>query len=386
MSFIYDDILEEYKEKCGYFETKLPFSLIQENSHYLETFGKDIHISENTLIFYYPGAFTVFHSGHMKVIKSVYEYAKSITDDFYIVLSPSNTDYLVQKYSKKHEIHNQKRYDRIYKSILNDSYHLLKHIVIDLNPMMNTKVDYNFTDLLKSFIEHYLPYDKLQFIPYIVCGKDRDFRKLEKHTDKLKVFYFEGDDTSSKNMIKMNTNKKKICLLRCFNEKELKLFRKYFDKFYSMIIPSYNDNEIEKVKEYVRMLEEDGKSYITICKDYKNILPYYKFSREWVHPLRSDKFINAFTLPEVDIVIDSDVYGGKTRQFIETYYKSKLLAINDVYGLTNDIEIVDITDLYDDLYRYPQYDISERMSLPPFDLEMHDLFDNFKKELKNASD
>lgn len=177
MSFIYKDIdlsLIEL-ESIGYFKPKKDFETIVPGTNHSYCFNKDKPITKDTLIIYFLGAFSYTHIGHLKLIKEAYE--SLISDDVRIVISPANSDYLYSKYGSNVNVTNVKRFNRLLNTIednkefLGESYN---NLIIDLNPMLNMTCDYNFTDLLKNFIEvSGFNYESLP-TPYILCGKDRD--------------------------------------------------------------------------------------------------------------------------------------------------------------------------------------------------------------------
>ena len=199
MTFIYDELSVnyDYKERLGLFKTKLDtISEIapRENFvyHNIIDTGAIKPITKDTVIVYYCGAFTYFHSGHFKLMSRAYYDLKAIHDDVRVVISPANSDYIAEKYGTSVGVSNKQRYDRIIDYLAKSTYdEFAKSIMIDLNPMLNMVCDFNFTDLVKNFVEKYVPYNEIK-TPYILCGKDRKyFKELENHTDKLKVYYDE---------------------------------------------------------------------------------------------------------------------------------------------------------------------------------------------------
>ena len=239
MSFIYSDIIQTYGKniarKCGYFNTGKDFELLVPYysdiyDSLFDTLWKYFEkptINSLTTFMYYPGAFTHFHEGHLDVVKQAYNFISQRTDNFYIVLSPANSDYIKYKYPDLN-ITNKSRYDLILESLQTLDKDILSKIIIDLNPMLNMDRDYNFTDLLNNFVTIYgACYHKGPH--YVICGKDKNFKILEQYTDKIKIFYGEMKiEKHSKDLIKAQPFQKKNCILR-FNEvKELTLFKNSF--------------------------------------------------------------------------------------------------------------------------------------------------------------
>ena len=165
MSFIYSDIIQTYGKKiarkCGYFNTGKDFELLVPYysdiyDSLFDTLWKYFEkptINSLTTFMYYPGAFTHFHEGHLDVVKQAYNFISQKTDNFYIVLSPANSDYVKYKYPDLN-ITNKSRYDLILESLQTLDKDILSKIIIDLNPMLNMDRDYNFTDLLNNFYSH----------------------------------------------------------------------------------------------------------------------------------------------------------------------------------------------------------------------------------------
>lgn len=387
MAFIYDDLTANIKQKeaLGYFNTKASsfFEISpRENFVYHSQFGEPKPITKETLIVYYCGAFTYFHKGHYNLIKEAYNELSKDNDDVRIVISPANSDYIKQKYGDGVDVSNKKRYDRIVKFLGENSYdEVNKSIIIDLNPMLNTVCDFNFTDLIKNFVEKYIPYYDEIKTPYILCGKDRGyFKELEKHTKKIKVFYGVGDENSSSNMINyMGVTRKKHILVRVHNTKEFEIFKSHMSNFYASITPSYISDEIAMVKSISGVMNSMYKTVFTNCKDYMDLLPYVKISRKFDNPL-SDSIITGSPFAEGDLIIDSDIFSGTTKKIIENK-GAKLTAIYDFSKFTDTHDIVDIDDLKKSEFRYPYCDLSSRMGLPLFDMEMHDKIHNLKVEL-----
>ena len=392
MSFIYSDIIQTYGKKiarkCGYFNTGKDFELLVPYysdiyDSLFDTLWKYFEkptINSLTTFMYYPGAFTHFHEGHLDVVKQAYNFISQRTDNFYIVLSPANSDYIKYKYPDLN-ITNKSRYDLILESLQTLDKISLSKIIIDLNPMLNMDRDYNFTDLLNNFVTIYgACYHKGPH--YVICGKDKNFKILEQYTDKIKIFYGEMKiEKHSKDLIKAQPFQKKNCILR-FNEvKELTLFKKYFKDYYNFILP----NQIEFEKDSFDLINTN-KNIITICKDYQKEFPYFRVSRNWNNPLEQNGYINQIEGydPAYTLVIDSDCYTGGTLLYLESLgYEVKIAGKGYEQYLPKDYDIVDFTDFYniENCY-YPYKDSSERMSLPSFDSNMHKHFQQFLKEVE----
>lgn len=399
-SYIYDEISVKHGvdvvEECGYFYSGY-FNPLDINSHNVFSFfEQEKQITKDTQVFYYSGAFSFFHEGHISVIKKAFEMAK---DDFVFVISPANSDYIYQKYDYKYNVGNKARYERIVK-MLKQSFTIeqLQNITIDLNPMLNFTKDYNFTDLMRYYIEKYIPIDELVHKPVICCGKDKDFQKLVDYTDKVDVLFVgrENDDYldyHSKEFLKKSDYQldKKRCYFRCNNEKEYNVFKDKFKYYYTRIEPFYIEQERNEVR---RIIEENEKSnspkrIATICKEYADLLPYIPFSRQFENPLENPTFVDNPLFDEYDLIIDSDSFTGKTKEFITDKHDVEFFALYDIqsYGFdVNKLDIVDISDLVRDDFCYPYVDVMERMGLCCFTSETHDLLDKTRWKLKQIQE
>lgn len=389
MPFIYDELAMNHQTKqyLGLFDAKLSrFSEIAPSENFVYSNGisddvKNKEITKDTLIVYYCGAFTYFHSGHYALMEKAYNDLSKKHKDVRIVISPANSDYIAQKYGDSVGVSNKQRYDRIVDYLNRSEYSdFTKSIMIDLNPMLNMVCDFNFTDLLKNFVEKYHPYDDM-VTPYILCGKDREyFKALEKNTDKLKVYYDEGDDTSSSDMLSfMGSFKKKHIILRVHTKQEYDIFVSHMSSLYSSITPSYISDEISHVKTLIGYKKPLHNYIFTNCKDYSDILPYVKISRSFLNPLSNPK-IHGSPFKKGDLVIDSDVFSGLTKNRIEAS-GATLEAIFDFSDVNDTHDIVDIDDLLKNDFKYPYYDLSSRMGLPLFYAETHDIINKLKYEL-----
>lgn len=375
-SFIYSDFLAS----IGWFETKLPFESLS-NVNYLKFINEPNKITSNTLIAYFPGCFAEFHIGHLDVVKQAVDRCKEITDDYLVVIAPANADYTTEKYGKDSLFATNKyRYDRICERLQG----IEGNVAIDLNTMLNFKIDYNFTDLLFDFVSRQnVNYNDLVHTPRIVCGKDRDyFSNLVKVTDKIDVFYVEDTTgASSSGHIKTVGNTKvtkKTLLLRCNNKKQFKLFVKWFGKDYNKVIPHLISYE----KMFAKQLHKAHKFDVTICKDYADFLPYVKTHRTFENPLADAKGnVSDGTFQGLK-VLDSDIFSGTTKNYIANQ-GGTLYAVHDFSDKLDEWELLDIDDFYKDDFCYPYVDISSRCSLPAFDLDFHNKFQEFKLELKN---
>lgn len=393
-SFIYSDIADKNKGCCdlaslGWFQPKVPVFKSLGDVNYLKKFTNNddqISITKNTLIAYFPGCFAEFHIGHLDVVKQAIEHCRAIVGDkdYLVVIAPANSDYTTEKYGKDSLFATNKyRYDRIC-SMLSE---VEGNVAIDLNPMLNFSVDYNFTDLLLDFVTRQgVVYEDLIHVPRIICGKDRNyFTNLVQASDKIDVFYVNdttGASSSShiKNIgLEEGKIKKKKLLLRCDNTEQFDLFVKYFADQYESIELQLLSDELNKAKDLHGVEEFD----VTICKDYAGFLPYVKVHRKFQNPLSSG---DGHITKEESIflglkVLDSDVFSGGTKIFIENQ-GGILHAVHDFSGQENK-ELLDIADFYNDNYGYPYVDISSRCSMMPFDLTDHNKFAMFKAELKN---
>lgn len=388
MSFIFKDISEDLKtlESLGYFKPKQNFfSEIEPGYNFISNISGNKSINKDTLIVYYTGAFTYFHIGHYNLIVKAYESLKESypNKDIRIVISPSNTDYIFDKYGPDFNVTNKIRYERIVRFLNNQDCNFKEDIIIDLNPMLNTKYDYNFTDLLKNFVQKYVYYKDLENTPYILCGKDKSyFKNLEKYTEKVKVFYDEGCETSSSDNLRLigEFNKKNI-ILRVHTKKEFNLFNKYLGTYYNSITPFYIKDEVKYIRKLISNIKPGTYNNIyTNCRDYRSFLPYVKVRRCFKHPLDFNPTIEADAIDPGDLYVDSDSFTGLTRDYINSK-GSNLICIYDFRLKQDTYDIVDIDDLYKSDFRYPFYDLSERMGLPIFDKKLHKNFDNLRLDL-----
>lgn len=392
---------------CGYFKPNDgndKFKEIKKNVNILiqpiiseKTIKKKFN--KNTIVGYYCGSFSYFHQGHIEVIKQFINHIKEnhhkeyLNNNYAIVIAPANVDYLYLKYPQSNYIQNKNRYDNIIKSIVNNfkNSKYKENIYMDLNPMLNNYQDYNFTDLIENFIKR----NKIKTLnKYILCGKDRSyFKNIEKHTEKIKVFFVEeikdkdNFTLSSQHLINQNPNdfKQKNLYLRCYNENELNIFKKYLNNEYIDIIPIFIKDEIKKTKKIVSKLNKktNKKEIVTICKEYKKIVKYIKFSRKQYNPLSDYFFIKNNKLNN-KIVIDSDIYSGITKDFLKKNNNVKFYANIDLSNQTENYELLDIDDFYNEDFGYPFIDLSSKCSLRPFNKELHDKINNLKKELKEG--
>jgi len=385
-TFIYSDILANHKEysdqmgNLGWFQPKAPLETLSD-VNYVKYINEPNAISCKTLVAYFPGCFAEFHVGHLDVVKQAVEHCKAITDDYLVVIAPANSDYTTEKYGKDSLFATNKyRYDRICSMLAG----IEGNVAIDLNTMLNYKVDYNFTDLILDFITRQnVKYDDLVHVPRIVCGKDRDyFANLVTMSDKIDVFYMEDTTgaSSSGHIRSVGNSKvaKKKLLLRCNNVNEYRLFRDYFQDEYQGIYLEFIEREVKDAKELHALINFD----VTICKDYACFLPYVKVHRKFNNPLSSgDGHITEGNFEGL-VVLDSDVFSGGTKNFIANL-GGELYAIHDFSNNLDSFELLDFPDFYKDDFCYPFVDISSRCSMRAFDLAAHNNFAAFKAALKN---
>lgn len=376
-SFIYSDLTVPDLGSLGWFQPKAPYATLAD-VNYVKFISQPKAITRTTLVAYFPGCFAQFHEGHLGVVKQAVAYCQAVTDDYLVVVAPANSDYTTDKYGKDSLFATNKyRYDRICE-VLKD---IDGNVAIDLNPMLNYQVDYNFTDLLHGFVTRHVAYDDLVHVPAIVCGKDRDyFLNLEEATDKLQVMYV--DDTtfasSSSHIQSVGNTKvvKKNLLLRCNTEAEYELFVKYFHDQYNEIVLALLEDEIQDASRW----NDKEKFDITICKDY-TFLPYVKVHRRFDDPLSSvDGHITEGSFDGLK-VLDSDVFSGGTRKFIE-HSGGSLYTVYDFSDTLDQYELLDIADFYKPEFAYPYVDISSRCSMQAFDLAAHINYNEFQKELR----
>lgn len=378
-TFIYSDICSDDMSKLGWFQPKASYETLG-NVNYVKYINEPNVISNQTLVAYFPGCFAEFHIGHLDVVKQAVEHCKTITNDYLVVIAPANSDYTTEKYGKDSLFATNKyRYDRICLMLTG----IEGNVAIDLNTMLNYKVDFNFTDLILDFITRQnVKFDELVHVPRIVCGKDRDyFANLVKLTDKIDVFYVEDTTgaSSSGHIRSVGNSKvaKKKLLLRCNNVSEHDLFCKFFRDEYAGVYLDFISREVEDAKKVHSYFPFD----VTICKDYAGFLPYVKVHRRFDNPLSSDGHITEGISFEGLRVLDSDIFSGGTKNFIASK-GGKLYAMHDFSERLDEYELLDFPDFYKPDFCYPFVDISSRCSMQAFDLDAHNNFAAFKDALK----
>lgn len=384
-SFIYSDLSTSLSKDelgaVGWFETPETFKSLDPEVNYLKYFGTPKQLSKETLFAYFPGCFAEFHIGHLDVVNQTIEACKAIAGDNYlVVVSPANTDYTTGKYGPDSLFATNKyRYDRITEMLAD----VKGNVVIDLNPMLNFKVDYNFTDLIHDFVTRQgWKWNDLVHVPRIVCGKDRKyFADLTNISDQIQVIYVDDSTGASSSALirKAEVTKvsKKDLLLRCDNVEQFELFKKFFADQYNLIACQLIADEIEVAKN----LHKDHNFDLTICKDYTDFLPYVSTHRRFENPLSSgDGHISRGNFKGLK-VLDSDVFSGGTRDFIESQ-GGQLFAVFDFSDCLNKCELLDIAGFYTAKWQYPYVDISSRCSMRAFTYEDHKNFQNFRIELQ----
>jgi hypothetical protein len=237
----------------------------------------------STLVAYYPGCFAEFHDGHMAVVRETVEAMKAVTDDYRVIIAPANSDYTMSKYGDVVQASNKYRYDKIMNWLRGAEG--MERVHIDLNPMLNFDRDHNFPDLIDDFLKgHGLELNIMERAPFVVCGKDRDWSNLRRATNRIRVFYSQGDSTSSSAIMAAKApmpRVKKDLILRCTTWYDLNLFAEHFGDQYKSVKALYKSDEMGMARE----LCEKHKFDFTICKEYHSLLPYHQVSRKWHNPL-----------------------------------------------------------------------------------------------------
>lgn len=381
-SYIYSDIPREFLCRAGYFEPKAKFKPLSRQSFVHNLSGKNM--TPDTLVVYFPGSFGHFHEGHLDVVKRAYHDALKICKNFVIVISPSHTDYAVEKYGNTTFALNKTRYDRIME--LKDE--LLKYnVVIDLNPMLNFTCDHNFTDILKFFVDTSIaPIDTMNRKPVLVFGKDRYYNSITCYTDKVSSWFYPETVTrsTSKDFVSKEIPKKDL-YLRVRSSDEFDCFVKYMKPFYKSITMISIHDERSIVKSIAKK-----RKVITICKDYADLVPYVSVSRTYEHPLsdaehRYSKLTNVkrqqiFKEYSDSLVIDSDIFTGGTMRYIESM-GCEFHALVDMRAKHN-VELLDIDDFKKDDFMYPYVDLSSKCSLPAFTYDLYSVIVELIKELR----
>lgn len=334
-------------------------------------------IQDTTRIAYYPGCFAEFHDGHMAVIRQVLSILKEEGGDYRLIIAPANSDYTMSKYGDVLQASNKYRYDRIVERLRTEPG--MERVHIDLNPMLNFDRDHNFPDMIDDFLKGQgWSLDAMKSRVLIVCGKDRDWSMLNRVQNKLATLYVEGDDTSSSAIMASKPpmpRVKKDVIVRCTTWLDYERFKKYFGKQYKTVTPLYKNHELDMA----RALMREHKFDFTICTEYMDLLEYRRLSRRWVNPLEQSREFWDQSIGDVNgkLILDSDVFSGTTRDFIESR-GGKLIPVFEVDPETT--EVVDYDDLIHNYLQYPHADVAWRCSMAPFTKEDHANFAAFLKE------
>ena len=166
--------------------------------------------------------------------------------------------------------------------------------------------------------------------------------------------------------------------LRCINKEQYILFCFYFKEKYTTIEPIYLKDEIFIAKK----IAIENKIQYTNCKEYADFLNYIPYSRTYINPLENTINLKPILNENVTSILDSDVYSGGTKMAFENI-GVKFYFVYDLQNKTDEYELLDVLDMYDDKLNYPFYDISSKFSISPFDKEDYKVFNQFKKEMKN---
>lgn len=391
MSFIYKDLdLDQNSlEMLGYFPTKKEFHTLDPNKLFQYHLGNFKEITSETVIVYFPGAFSLFHYGHSDLITTCYAELRETYDDVRIIISPANSDYLFDKYGSSTDVTNISRFNRILKALsgINISKELFNSISIDLDPMLNTVCDFNFPDLLNNYISKIgFTFNTIQK-PYILLGKDRSsYKDIQEYTDLFNCYYFIGDSDVSSKDFKDNMGKfiRKEVLVRVYDTQEFNIFKKHMFPFYNKFKMSLISDECKKVEEYLSVTNSSSNNIYTNCKDYESdTLNYVSIKRVFKHPLDKYPTIHCdTTINKDDIFLDSDSFSGATQDYIESF-NAKLIPLYNYRYFNTTQEIVDIEDIYKPEFNYPNFDISERLGIQIFTTEMHSIFNDLKQELQD---
>lgn len=365
-SEIYKDLSREVAVECGYFEPKVPHSGV--SGKHASKLSPELY----DRIVYFPGSFGAFHEGHVSVLRrAIDKYPNSL-----IVVAPSNSDYAAEKYGAWSEFASNKyRYENIKRVLAEANI----EAVIDTGPMLDHVCDHNFTDQLFDFVAPETA-AAMKYPPVILCGKDRsDFMKLNEHTDRVVVDWFDDITGQSTSAIENPQRLKKHLILRCNTFEEFELFREYFDEQYFTIHPFFLKDELVAAKDAAKWC----KATHTNCKEYKDFLPYISISRTFENPLEDGK-VTSGDVPEGAILLDSDIFSGTTRRYVESK-GAKLYGLIHIEDLRVGWELLDISDFLKDEWQYPHTDISSRCSMQAFDVAFHNHFQEFKDKLRHVN-
>ena len=386
---VYSKITNEVeKNDAGWFEPR-SWTKIDRNFHHTHFMGYiDWQVHETQSVMYYPGAFSIFHRGHIDAIIRALNSTNAPRK--LLIIAPSNTDYLHSKIKvargQEYDYGNKARFDGIVNLLQQElEPEMLKHIAIDLSPMLNYTCDQNFTDLALDWMES----NNLSMVNTrlsIVCAKDRNWSTLSKYTS-INVIYIEPWNTiemmisSAKLANEAPKRNKKVLKLRCWNVEQYDLFRAFFEHQYLHVQPLFIQDEIDYLKNRI------GKRYdYTICKDYASLYEYVPFTRNFAHALADanprevsllDKRLKTRGLK----IIDSDSYSGSTRRALKDMGHECDVIMN-LESLTNHYELLDIDDFYNPGFCYPHVDIAARCSMEPFTHECYKTFNKFIEQLQ----
>lgn len=367
-SIIYRDLNPEVAAKCGYFEPKESFKPLAGYP------WKNNMVDIYDRVIYFPGSFGTFHEGHISLCKRALEKYP----DAMLVIAPSNSDYTAEKYGVWSErASNKHRYQTIRKALSEAGIRAF----IDIDPMLNHRCDQNFTDQLEAFLQNGVAeIGRMMQPPIILSGKDRSaFLVLNAHTDLVCVEWFDDTTGKSTSATENVIREKKNLILRCETKAEFDLFSAHFYDQYQTIRPLYLKDELLAAKAAAKRV----KATHTNCKEYADLLPYIKVSRHFKNPLMNSVVQDDFDIPKGAVILDSDIYSGSTRDYIESK-GAKLHAVIDLEAHQDKYELLDISDFHDPLFAYPFVDISSRCSMQAFDFDFHKRFNTFKECLNHA--
>ena len=374
-SAIYSRMDRDAAFECGYFHTKEEFSPI-----HAYPWKRNLITREDKILFY-PGSFGTFHEGHLSVCKR----ALQEHPDAVLVLAPSNSDYLVEKYGAWSEYSsNLARY----RNLINARAKLRmagfeNQVFIDIDPMLNHRCDQNFTDQLLDFLQRgddIRGFADMETPPVIIAGKDRkNFLGLNDHTSLIKVKWYDDTTGASTSKLENPQRQRAELILRCNHKEEYELFCSHFYDQYTSIKPFYIKDEL---KQAMAKAKEVGATH-TICKEYKDFLEYIPVHRTYKNPLVFTDIEGVHHIKEGMVILDSDIFSGTTFEAVKKR-GAQLHALIDLRHKLRTHELLDISDFRKWDWCYPVVDISSRCSMQAFDFDFHKRFDAFKEALSHV--
>lgn len=362
-SFLYSQLPRTKAIEAGYFDApKRPAILPQVRLGLIPVSPSAKPNPHLNVIAYYPGAFGEFHKGHVNVVWRAWKDIKR-TPDSAIVIAPAHSSYAVAKYGNTLQATNGYRARNILAAFKDAPF----PVYLAVDQLLNATEDYNVTDQIEHFALS-------GTVVRIVTGKDRNWKGLNGLHPCVAVEYYDDETGASTSQMALTPLRRKTCLVRTPSPEKFSLFKRTFQHHYSSVQHVDTREERKWAKSFV------GEAS-TICKEYADILPYYKVSRKFAHPWDLNPTIEC-NANLSGLWVDSDTYSGATKCFIESC-GGTLHTYLDVSDYTETFEIVDISDFEAGTYVYPFVDVAERCSMMPWGVEDYANMATFLSQLKD---